>query len=87
MPHSTFDAHVHGGWDSRYFSEGRDALGGESLWTGTLEMGYDHLSGGIWYGESSNNLYDEWQYSLALTQQANGFEFYLGYTHLVFAKD
>ena len=25
--------------------------------------------------------------SLALAQQANGFEFYLGYTHLVFAKD
>ena len=85
--HDTFEAHAHAGWESRYFSEGRDALDGESMWTGTLEIGYDHFSGGIWYGESSNNLYDEWQYSLALAQQANGFEFYLGYTHLVFAKD
>lgn len=85
--HDTFEAHAHVGWESRYFSEGRDALDGESLWAGTLEIGYDHFSGGIWYGESSNNLYDELQYSLALTQQANGLEFYLGYTYLVFAKD
>ena len=85
--HDTFEAHAHAGWESRYFSEGRDALDGESMWTGTLEIGYDHFSGGIWYGESSNNLYDEWQYSRPWPEQANGFEFYLGYTHLVFAKD
>ena len=85
--HKDLAGHAHVGWESRYFSEGRDALDGESMWTGTLEIGYDHFSGGIWYGESSNNLYYEWQYSLALAQQANGFEFYLGYTHLVFDKD
>ena len=36
------DAHV--GWESRYFSEGRDALDGESLWTGSVELGYEHFS-------------------------------------------
>lgn len=85
--HSTFDAHAYAGWESRYFLEGRDALDGKSLWSGTVELGYDHFSGGVWYGRSSDHNYDEWQYSLALTQKSNGFEFYLGYTHLVFAKD
>ena len=85
--HGTFDAHAHAGWESRYFSEGRDALDGNSLWTGTFELGYDHFSGGVWYGRSSNHKYDEWKYSLALTQESNGFEFYLGYTYLDFSKD
>ena len=85
--HGTFDAHAHGGWESRYFSEGRDALDGNSLWTGTVELGYDHFSGGVWYGRSSNHKYDEWKYSLALTQESNGIEFYLGYTYLDFSKD
>jgi hypothetical protein len=85
--HSTFDAHAHTGWESRYFSEGRDALDGNSLWTGTVELGYDHFSGGVWYGRSSNHKYDEWKYSLALTQESDAFEFYLGYTYLDFSKD
>tara|TARA_B100001093_G_C26702200_1_gene959605 strand:+ start:107 stop:853 length:747 start_codon:yes stop_codon:yes gene_type:complete len=85
--HQLFEAHVHTGWQSRYFSEGRDALNGKSLGTGALEFGYDHFSGGVWYGRSSNHQYDEWQYNLALTQEIDGFEIYAGYTHLVFAKD
>jgi hypothetical protein len=85
--HGTFEAHAHAGWESRYFSEGRDALDGKSLWTGTLELGYDHFSGGVWYGSSSDQNYDEWQYSLALTQESEGYEFYLGYTYLGFHKD
>lgn len=85
--HRTFNAHAHAGWESRYFSEGRDALNGKSLWKGALEVGYDHFSGGVWYGRSSNYQYDEWQYNLALTQEIDSFEIYAGYTHLVFAKD
>ena len=45
--HGTFDAHAHAGWESRYFSEGRDALDGNSVWTGTFVLGYDHFSGGV----------------------------------------
>jgi len=85
--HGTFQAHAHAGWESRYFSEGRDALDGKSFWSGTVELGYDHFSGGVWYGRSSDHNYDEWQYSLALTQESNGFEFYLGYAYLDFSKD
>ena len=85
--HNTLDAHFHAGWESRYFSEGRDALNGKSLWNSSLEIGYDHLSGGVWYGRSSNHQYDEWQYNLALSQEMGGYSFYAGYTHLIFAKD
>ena len=85
--HQSFEAHAHTGWESLYFSEGRDALNGKSLWAGSLEVGYDHFSGGVWYGRSSNHQYDEVQYNLAFTQEINGFQFYAGYSHLVFAKD
>ena len=85
--HGTFNAHAHAGWESRYFSEGRDALNGKSLWNSSIELGYDHLSGGVWYGRSSDHQYDERQYNLALSQEVNGYSFYAGYTHLIFAKD
>ena len=85
--HKDANAHVHAGWESRYFSEGRDALDGKSLWSGSVELGYDHFSGGVWYGRSSNHQYDEWQYNLALSQELESLSFYVGYTHLVFAKD
>ena len=62
--HQIFESHSHAGWESRYFSEGRDALNGKSLWAGSFELGYDHFSGGVWYGRSSDHSYDEWQYNL-----------------------
>ena len=85
--HKDLAGHAHVGWESRYFSEGRDALDGKSLWTGSVELGYEHFSGGVWYGRSSNHAYDELQYSLSLTQERDDWSFYAGYTHLVFSKD
>ena len=85
--HEDLIGHTHAGWESRYFSEGRDALDGKSLWTGSVELGYKHFSGGVWYGRSSNHAYDELQYGLSLTQEKNDWSFYAGYTHLVFSKD
>lgn len=75
------------GWESRYFSEGRDALDGKSLWTGALSLGYNHFSGGVWYGRSSSHNYDELQYNLSLSEKTGDLSFYAGYTHLVFSKD
>jgi hypothetical protein len=85
--HQQLTGHAHAGWESRYFSEGRDALDGKSLWTGSVEFGYEHFSGGVWYGRSSNHAYDELQYSFSLTQEKNDWSFYAGYTHLIFSKD
>ena len=85
--HRNLEFHTHAGWKSRYFSEWRDALDGKSLWAGSVELGYDHFSGGVWYGRASNHQYDEWQYNLSLSEELGAFDFYMGYTHLVFSKD
>ena len=85
--HDPLNGHAHLGWESRYFSEGRDSLDGDSLFVGSVEMGWNHLSGGVWHGHSPDQRYDELQLSLALTQNIRDFEFYLGYTHLRFPFD
>jgi len=85
--HERVEGHLHTGWDSRYFSEGRDALDGDSLWASSIELGWNHLAGGLWYGRSPDRNYDELQLSLALTGHAADFEFYGGYTHLRFPFD
>ena len=85
--HDTIEGHAHLGWESRYFSEGRDALGGDSLFVGSFEMGWEHVAGGVWYGHSPDQHYDELQLSLALTQSVGDFELYGGYTYLSFPFD
>ncbi len=85
--HESWEGHAHLGWESRYFSEGRDSLDGDSLFVGSFEMGWRHLAGGIWYGNSPDQAYDELQLTLAVTQSIGDFEFYAGYTHLRFPFD
>lgn len=88
-PHApdSVESHAHLGWESRYFSEGRDVLDGDSLFVGSFEMGWKHLAGGVWYGYSPDQRYDELQLSFALTQSIGDFDFYGGYTHLRFPID
>ena len=85
--HESVEGHLHTGWESRYFSEGRDSLDRDSLWTNSFELGWNHLSGGIWYGDSPEQDYDELQLTFALTENIADFEFYIAYTHLRFPFD
>lgn len=85
--HEVIEGHVHMGWESRYFSEGRDSLDGDSLIAGSAEIGWKHIAGGVWYGRSPDQRYDELQLTLALAQSIGDFEFYGGYTHLRFPFD
>ncbi|MCX6865046.1 MAG: hypothetical protein NTV46_02280 [Verrucomicrobia bacterium] len=85
--HEEIHGHVHAGWESKYFSEGRDSLDGDSLFASSLEIAWQHLTGGIWYGSSPDQRYDELQLTLALTQTIGDFEFYGRYTHLRFPFD
>lgn len=85
--HDSVEWHAHLGWESRYFSEGRDALDGDSLFTGSFEVGWQHLAAGVWYGYSPDQRYDELQLTVALTQSIGDFEFYGGYTYLRFPFD
>lgn len=66
--HEDLEGHAHVGWDGSYFSEGRDSLDGDSLWSTSLELAWEHLSAGVWYGISPDQNYDELQLSLALSQ-------------------
>ena len=85
--HESVIGHVHVGWDSHYASEGRDALDGDSLWTASAEFSWEHLAGGIWYGSSPDQSYDELQLTLGLSQKIGEVEFYGGYTYLRFPFD
>ena len=80
--HQSLEAHSHLGWSSHYFSEGRDALNGRSLWSGSLETGYDHFSLGVWYGQDSDQSYREWKYSLAVSQSFSMVDAYAGFTYV-----
>ena len=78
---------LHSDIESRYASEGRDALDGDSLATGTLEAAWNAVSLGLWYGKSPDQSYDELQLSTALSWEWKGLEYYCAYTHLRFPKD
>lgn len=82
--HEDIEIHSHLSWDTHYFSEGRDALDGDSLISGSFELGWQHLSGGVFYGNSPDQSYDELQLALAWVQEFGDFEFYAGYTHFRF---
>jgi len=85
--HEKLEGQISTIWDSRYFLEGRDMLDGDSLWESSVEFGWKHFAGGVWYGYSPETQYDEMQLSAAWTGCAGDFEFYAGYTHLQFFED
>ena len=72
------------GWDSKYLSEGRDALDGNSLIHGGAELSYQNFAAGIWYGNSPDVNYDELQLSLEASHTLGDATLYLGYTHFRF---
>ena len=74
-------------WQSRYASEGRDSLDGDSLWSSCIELGWKQISTSLWYGNSPDQDYDELQLSLAATHSIGDLEFFAAYTHLKFPFD
>ncbi|NWK55209.1 hypothetical protein HW115_06280 [Verrucomicrobiaceae bacterium N1E253] len=85
--HENLEVQVHTTWESRYFSEGRDALDGDSLWATGFDAGWNHLTAGVWYGVSPEQSYNELQLSLGMTQSFGDFSVSAGYTHLRFPSD
>jgi hypothetical protein len=79
--------HLHSDYESRYASEGRDSLDGDSLASGTFEAAWDAVSLGAWYGISPEQSYDELQLSTALSWDWKDLEWYVAYTHLRFPQD
>lgn len=71
-------------YESRYFSEGRDALDGDSLWVNSIGIGYGMLGCEIWYGNSPDSEYDELQVSLAASYGIDNIEITAGFTYFEF---
>jgi hypothetical protein len=82
-----WDFHLHTDMESRYASEGRDVLDGDSLATGTFEAAWNAVSLGMWYGKSPEQSYDELQLSTALSWEGGDLAWYFAYTHLRFPDD
>lgn len=84
---SPFGAAISLGYDSRYVSEGRDNLFGDSLLHGALEFSMDDFLFGLWYADSPENPYNEFNAHIEYGFQLGDVEGYLGYTHLRFPDD
>lgn len=82
--HETIKGHFHTGWESHYLSEGRDTLDGDSLWASSYEFGWNHVTGGLWYGSSPDQDYDEAKITLGVVQSTDDLEYYFAFTHLLF---
>jgi len=74
--------HFNGGWASRYFSEGRDTLAGDSLWVSSLELAWKNFTSAVCYGRSPDQDYDELQLSFAASQSIGDEEVYAAFTQL-----
>jgi len=84
---SAFESQFYLGWESRYLSEGRDELDGDSLFIASFETSWKKLTAGVWYGESPDQSYNELQLALALNHSIGDFDFYVSYTHFQFQFD
>ena len=72
-------------WESRYYLEGRDVLDGDSIVSQTLELQWQSLALAVWYGNSTEQHYDELHTALILHHEfGSDIEGYLGYNHVRF---
>ncbi len=88
-PHSLsetdyLETHYAAGWDSRYYSEGRDALDGDPIAWWSAEAAHGIWAGGIWHGFSPEQNYDELQLWAGVSHSINNIAFSLAWRHLRF---
>ncbi|MEP4077985.1 hypothetical protein [Haloferula sp.] len=71
-------------WDSHYVSEGRDNLDGDGLMSAAVEITWEDLLFGVWYANSPQQSYDEWNFFVEYGRECGEFEWFVGYNHLRF---
>ena len=76
-----------GAWESRYVSEGRDNLDGDSLAGVEATVGYKGFTVGAWGAESPDQDYREYNYWLEYSYEWQAFTFTAAYTYLDFDTD
>jgi hypothetical protein len=80
----TLEFSIYSSLETRYLSEGRDALDGDSLWVNGADLAYGKFSAGIWYGNSPDQDYDELQLSIGYAESFGDLELAVGYTRFQF---
>jgi hypothetical protein len=80
--HAALEATFLAGWESRYASEGRDNLAGDSLGTTSIDLGGEHFSAGVWFGKSPEQKYDELRFTVGLTETFGPLTAFLAYTYV-----
>lgn len=75
------------GWESHYYSEGRDNLDGDSLIVTDFQLSWELLTTEVWYAASPDQSYDELQAILLVSQSFEDLGFCVSYTHLQFPSD
>jgi hypothetical protein len=80
--HAALEASFHTGWESRYASEGRDYLAGDSLGTTSIDLSGEHLTAGVWFGKSPERKYDERRFAFGLTETFGPLEAFLTCTYI-----
>lgn len=80
-------ASVYGGWDSHYFTEGRDLLEGDALIITDIQSSWEFIFWQIWYAASPEQSYDELQFMAGGTQTIGNFTYYAGHRHIQFPAD
>ncbi|MGK0309359.1 MAG: hypothetical protein ACJAYS_000175 [Lentimonas sp.] len=81
------NASIYSGWNSHYFTEGRDLLDGDSLIINHVQASWEFLRNEIWYAASPDQSYDELQLMTTATQTFKNYTLYAGYRHLQFPSD
>jgi len=86
-PELPVEVNVAGAWESRYVSEGRDNLDGNSLASIEATASYKSLTVGAWAAESPDQNYREYNYWLEYSYEWQAFTFLIGYNYLEFDSD
>lgn len=84
---SVMEYGISGTWDSRYVTEGRDNLDGDTLAGITIEAACKGLSLGAWYVSSPDADYREFDAGATYNVELNDIEAYASFTHLCFLTD
>ena len=69
-------------WRSRYVTEGRDNLDGDSIWVSSLNTGWNRLWAKVWYGISPDQKYDELNLFVGAIEKIGSLEFSAAYNHI-----
>ena len=84
---SLLEISLNGAWDSRYVSEGRDNLDGNSLLSTTLEVGCAGFTFSTWYANSPEVAFSELDLGIEYGFEIGAWAAYFGFVHLRYPHD